>query len=710
MSMKFFAISNLSSHDVEVVDPTTSDLLAPLHSSKEERRAWQTAVTTQHLFYSACEGLAPSLRVSERNESYKLHGLVCDYDSKISDAELGGLAKNAAPGLLPVWISHTFSGGARLVFEFKEPVYVDNPDIADCFLKELRKELRLKYLLPGFDDKSLNLTQYFELGRGWQRVPDAKPIPSNVLGLVFYRAAGKKTIRGEGPQIPIEAVAAEVERRWPGRINGEFTVGLRTPLFWIDDGIDRIGAQVGDFGMICYSDRAHKSFFHWGEILGSEFVRNYEAAREGAAMEDWDFDGDGYWRRLGNGQWSRRNKVTCADDLRTEYHLSSKPNSKTDTASDVLRVMNRIRNERAVAGAMPMLYSRERYVFKSGQKYLSIATTRPIQPADNGDPTNFPWLYQFFEHVWDPTCPDQKLHFLAWFKRFYESALGGNLKAGQAVYIAGPPDIGKTLVSWRVVGAALGGHAPEGIDYLKGDTTFNKELAENPLIAIDDSELAEDIMLRKRFTSMLKKLVANPMINYHRKNIDGVSIPWKGRILVTCNLTPDSLSILPRLGPDNLNKFHLFKFGEEWFPDYQVEGGIEAQLQKELPYALRWLLDLDVSAVTSPKGQLTKTEAATIARFGMLGYHAPYLLDHIAEESSEQNLREMIYILWRNAGKKEPEWFNMQQLREALWQYDQNRHLLNTEFGGKRLAHAIAKLPKNMLLSRRGGIEKRRNI
>jgi hypothetical protein len=61
--------------------------------------------------------LTPSLRVSERNELYKLHGLVCDYDSKISDADLGGLAKNAVPQLLPMWISHTFSGGARLVLK-----------------------------------------------------------------------------------------------------------------------------------------------------------------------------------------------------------------------------------------------------------------------------------------------------------------------------------------------------------------------------------------------------------------------------------------------------------------------------------------------------------------------------------------------------------------------------------------------------------------
>ena len=55
--MKFFAIPDLSSHDVEVVDPTTSNLSAPLHSSKEERRGWQCSITTKHLFYSVCEGL-----------------------------------------------------------------------------------------------------------------------------------------------------------------------------------------------------------------------------------------------------------------------------------------------------------------------------------------------------------------------------------------------------------------------------------------------------------------------------------------------------------------------------------------------------------------------------------------------------------------------------------------------------------------------------
>jgi hypothetical protein len=191
--------------------------------------------------------------------------------------------------------------------------------LAELFLRELRKELRLENLLPSLDKSTFSLTQYFELGRDWRHIPDAKPIPSNVLGLLFYRAAGNKVIRGEGPNIPIEAVAAEVERRWPGQINGEFTVGLRTPLFWVEPFEDRIGAQVGDHGMICYSTRAHKGFIHWAEILGSEFVRNYEAEREGAAMEEWDFDGVGYWRRLDNQQWSRRNKDTCADDLRTEY-------------------------------------------------------------------------------------------------------------------------------------------------------------------------------------------------------------------------------------------------------------------------------------------------------------------------------------------------------------------------------------------------------
>ena len=66
----------------------------------------------------------------------------------------------------------------------------------------------------------------------------------------------------QGPAVPrfeklvAEKVGAVYGHRW----TGDFDVGCRGPLFWIDDGIDREGCQVAEDGMICYSDRAGRGF------------------------------------------------------------------------------------------------------------------------------------------------------------------------------------------------------------------------------------------------------------------------------------------------------------------------------------------------------------------------------------------------------------------------------------------------------------------
>jgi hypothetical protein len=627
MSMKFFAIPNLSSHDVEVVDPATSELWAPLHESKEARRAWQSAITTKHLFYSACEGLTPSLRVTERNKPYKLHGLVCDYDSKISDAELGSLAKNAAQGLLPTWISHTFSGGARLVFEFENPVYVDNPDLADRFLKELKRELKLKYLLPGLDEKSLNLTQYFELGRDWRRVTDAEPISSKLLELLFYRAAEKKVIRGEGPNIPIEAVAAEVEKRWPGRINGEFTVGLRTPLFWIDDGIDRIGAQVGDFGMICYSDRAHKSFIHWGEILGHEFVRNYQAERIGAAADGLWFDGRHYWRKGENGHWRYRNKEDAIMWLKGQG-ISARINSK-ETISEAERVLLAVQEARSVDMAIPFVLDSRELVVECGYRYLNVATKKAMPPSKTGVPADFPWLHNFFETILDD---EQRDYFYAWFKRFWLSGYNRQLDAGHALFIAGNADQGKTFLNQFILGRAIGGFA-DASRYLLGESHFNKECGENALWCVDDAHGTQTAAKRREFAEAIKKHIANPHAPKEAKFKDSVTLPWRGRIVVTTNTDPDSLSIIPPLDATIKDKVILFKFLETAPAISLPRHVLEPKVLAELPAFLAWLRDWSVPEYV--------IEGAS-PRYGINAYHHPEILDAANEVSPHHGFAEAL--------------------------------------------------------------------
>jgi hypothetical protein len=263
--MKFFALPNLSSQGAVPCNPTTVMPVVSYPSTKEKFREWCADKATNHCFYSPVEGLNPHVRVTNTtNPPMLMHGLVVDYDAQIDSSMIAKIPINGAAGLLPMWVSTTYSGGRRLLFEFEEAVLVDHDELTDRFLKLLAKELKVKNLLPGLDETSFKRTQYFELGRDWQRILEGNPIPSDLLSFLIFKAASAKQLHVDGPCIPIEAVAEEVERRWPGRIQGEFAVGLRTPLFWLDDGIDRIGAQVGDHGMICYSDRAGKSFLHLG--------------------------------------------------------------------------------------------------------------------------------------------------------------------------------------------------------------------------------------------------------------------------------------------------------------------------------------------------------------------------------------------------------------------------------------------------------------
>jgi len=684
-AMKYFALPNLRSQDITIVDPLTFKPDIPVHKTKEERRAWQSSPTTQHLFYSCVEGMVPTLRVTDLNPPRKIWAFVGDYDANINDEST--VVTNAAPGLLASYVSRTFSGGRRLVFEFEAPVLIDQPQIAEAFVTSLAKELRVKDLLPGFDKASLNLTQYWEVGDDWHRVPGSTPLSRALLGLVFYRAAEKKSIRADGLEIPIEAVGEEVERRWPGRWPGSFVEGARGPLFWIDDGIDREGCQVGRYGMICYSDRAAKAFLSWSDILGARFVREFEAERIGAAMADTYFIEEKYWKKNA-GIWRPHRKENFADDLRVSG-INSRPSSRTDLANDVARVMSRLRSERVLDAAVPIVHDCREIVDLNCRQVLNTSRIRAMPPAGADDPQKSAWLHEFFEKIWDPAEPRQKDYFLAWFQRFYQNALQGEPKAGQAIVIAGDAGIGKTFLSWRIVGKALGGFS-DGARFLKGETSFNKEIAEVPLLAIDDSEIADEIAARNKFTSTVKKFVADPQITYHPKGVDEITIPCKNRIIITCNQDAHSLGVLPRLDTSIKDKLMFFKFGN-WRPSYSLPGGPEAYVASILPFWLRWLLDWKPPAyVLSPD-----------PRFGIVPYKHPLLVRAVEEESPQTTLKEIIDIWFTESGRTEPEWMSAKALHNKLSWTDANRTILARELGGPRLGRTLSSLGKDYVLDKR---------
>jgi hypothetical protein len=682
--MKFFGLRNLSSQDVASCDPTTFvPKIVTYPSTKQEFRDWCGHPQTDHLFFTTVEGTIPGCRLTVQNPPHLMHGWVIDYDSKFIDGEnIAQIPEVAPAGLCPMWTSRTFSGGARVVYGFERPILIDHKELTEKFLKLLAKELRVKDLLPGFDEASFHVhLQYFEAGRDWHPVKGGAPIKEEFLGLQVFNAATKAKLRGEDMEIPIEEVAAEVERQFPARWPGEFKVGARGPLFWINDGIDRVGCQVGDHGIIAYSERAGKDFLTWREVLGAEFVRNYQAERVGSAAQGIWFDGRHYWRKGEDDLWRRRTKEDMIMWLKGQG-ISARTHQK-ETASEAEKVLLTAQEAREVKAAAPIIHDKRECVIINGEKYLNISAVKVMQPAEHGEPQQFPWIDEFLTKVWDEAHPEQRDYFLAWFQHFYVHCLEGCPTQGQAAVISGLPSRGKTFFNHHILGRSLGGYS-DATDFLMGHTNFNKSDSEVALWAIDDTRGGASWDNHAAFSAAIKKHVANPQVRCEGKGRDAVTMPWKGRIVVTCNTDKESLNIIPHLNATIADKLMLWKWGT-WQAQFLPSGGSEAVVAKELPYFLAWLRDW-----TPPAYVLSDNP-----RYHVKSYHHPDMLRFAHEASPAARLSELLDI-WRTesgqcAEADKPIWANPTKLRDILTANAPAREALR-EFSRNRMAAALESL------------------
>lgn len=666
--MKFYCLPNLSSQDVFEGDPLNPPEM-PDFEDKKEFRAWCEKPNTNYLFFSHVEGVTPSNRITVANSPYRLHGVTADFDSEQTPDEVRSIvSRNAPAGLLPRYLSFTFSGNVRLTWEFAEPMLVDSSEVSEKFMRILYGRLGMNNLLAGFDQSSLKLAQYFAAGSGWEEFPGWKPISERMLSSWWYDAATQTKMKVDGPKIPIAAVAAEVEKRWPGRIE-KLEEGLRLPLFWIEPFENRVGSQVGEFGMLCYSSRAGKSFCSWQEILGPEFMRQFHSERVGKAVDGLFFDGDKYWARLATGEWADSKKEDTSADLEIECGL---------TPGEVKKALNVIRKTRRVFGVFPFIHNKNTVIQTDQGACLNVSRIKLVKSAEEDGES--PWLDEFFTKLWDPKFPEQYDYFMSWFHRLYTTARDGEMKQGQAVFIAGPTGQGKTLLGRKIVGAALGGFA-DAASYILGKTEFNKEAAEKAVWCVDDNRGGSTWEKHDELSNAIKRMVANPSIPYHPKYRDATTLTWMGRIMVTCNLDAASLSILPVIDDSNMEKIMLFK-ASDWLPSFEYPDGIEPVIAKELPFFLRKLEGWSIPDAVRDK-----------ARFGVHFWHHPELLEESAYSSASGQLSELMPMLIRNMkdsdNKDETErWMTAAEIRGQM--DDEKLRNNISKFGGSRLGIALS--------------------
>jgi hypothetical protein len=638
------ALSNLTSNSVNPFVPETNQTKRrPSFPNKDEYRDWCTSASTSHVFYSGAAGLLPGTRITSSNPGADVYAIVADYDAKVDPDDWRKGIDRLPAGLRPTWLSRTFSGGVRAVWMLEKSVPVHGGKLYAEFLKVARRRLLAKLAFPGFDVGAFdNPNQYYELGTNWQKTGDALPAGA-VTAWLMEAGATKGAFAGAGVVIPIEKLRAEVEARFPGRWQDEFDIGQRGCRFWDPSADAQTAAIVRAEGMQCFTGAS--AFVGWAQIFGSSFVRKFQEDRIGDAVDGIWYDGRNYGRKAGD-EWVVCNKDEIILTLRARG-LSKK--SGDTTLSEVEQALVFIQNHRRVNYMAPCVFQGGPTLYHNGARYLNTSTVTCVAPAEKtglawGE--GFPWIAAFMSTYFDDPRTEQLEIYHAWLKRFYSGCYADKLEDGQALFIAGPPGRGKSLLSRRIVSGLVGGHGDPG-NYLMGLTRFNKDLGTKALLAVDDNTSGQRESSRTMLGEMLKKVVSGVGLEYEAKFQDRFSLPWHGRFLFTLNEDPEALRVIPNTETSIMDKLIFLKCSSE-APTFASKAETESTIGKELPAYARWLLEWQ-----------PPDHAKGAARFGVREFHHPIILSEAQSFEDVANLEGLILDLieeMHGTDKKETEW------------------------------------------------------
>jgi hypothetical protein len=564
--------------------------------------------------------------------------VIADYDQNISP-EMIATAVSKAP-VKPMWSHVTQSGGARLLWQLAAPIRTTNPILHDTVMVMLAKKLNLKRLLPGWDEPAWkNAGQYYAVGNTWTQHSKA-PIAESTMTAWLVEAGNKVNWKKAAKvSIPIDVLSAEIEKRWPGRWGGAWDFGARGRCFWEPSAENTTAAILRETGMQCFSGA--KSFLSWSEILGAAFVRKYEEDRIGQSIGNTYYDGRNYWRQDGENIWRNYDRTNLSTELRVAG-LSSAV-ARGDTASEVDRALVHIINERRVEDAGNYVFRPAGVITIKGKRVLNVSRLRPCQPAADRVTewgSGFPFLAKLLDQFFMDAA--QLDHFIAWVRHAYRGAINQRPTKGQNIFVVGKINSGKTLLSDLILSSLFGGHY-DASDYVTKDSEFANGAFDYFLWTVGDAKPIADGRSKKKFTAALKALAANRDQQVNEKYEKGYMAEYFGRLVITSNDDPESISILPDVNMSNEDKLNFYRCADrriEFIPD------LDQTIAEELPYLASWLLATDHAEWIERD-----------IRFGVKSFHDDHLFK-AAQASGDGGLFEELLYSLRNDIPEKPlgEW------------------------------------------------------
>lgn len=611
-------------------DISVEDIARIRSMKKAERSKYMERTDIVWNVYAAAKGENWFHPISNENPPIQILAFVADYDLPIDFQFVDAACRQQVKlgGWCPTHIETSLSKHIRCVWQFERAVLCPGTKFANEFLKRLGDLLGVEAFLPGLDRKSYDVAMRWTNGGYWSEIEFAKVLPHELLTGIAIKT--NAAISPKKADLPLASVATLLGEKFPrfekfaaGQLKPHAT-GIR---FWDEKADNPNGAMVVDRGFACVT--GDKPLVTWEELLGKTVVDNLRATNYGEVADGINFDGVKYWvkQRHVFHHWERADTL-----LRIASFGFDRSRKKDENMSPAEMVLNYIHNENRVDGAAPLLYQPDGVVLYQNNSVLNISRAKPMRMAEKEKPTpaDFPWLWGFFEVFFAHPELKPRDYFFSWWKRFYSGAVSLKPSNGQAIFFCGPQECGKNLISELILPLAMGGAAPNPYRYLMGDTDFSDDIFGSPVLAINDEDAPPEHK-RTIFEQKVKAMVANNEHSYHPKFMKKVRIEWNGRLVVTLNDGPKDVGLLPMLNPNTFHKMDFFKAQKHNHPFYDMRKNREI-VEKELPYLLRWLMDVYVP----PKGILCDT------RFGVNPFHDPDLVKINRQEQVSYNLLELL--------------------------------------------------------------------
>lgn len=639
--VKCYALRNLCTHEITECLPWDfpAENLAKVppdcFADKKLRDKWANTPATVHQMYTGICGLNPNLRIGKENPPHDAQVIAIDVDCKLSRAELDGALERMGDRK-PNYIETTFSGHFRLVWILGRPInFLDRADYAKYLLERLHELLPYRQV-PNIDEGAVgSATRYYTNGCRWEKIHDV-PVPSDlVLG---WEMAVSKKFSFQGPElieIPLEIVAPLLKEKYPrfAEWDGDFVVDSMGPTFWEPESTSPRSAIANTKGIRSFAQHAdHHAFMSWADFFGIPFVKEFQTKQMGAAVDGIYFDNHQFIYKNLKGEWMFDTTDSLSRHLRVERSISDR-RPKGANYSPLDEAIIHIRNHGQIASAGSFAFYPKGLMPYQGKRFLNVHTIDVLPPAPGtqkwGD--NFPFIAKFYDG-W-LTSGEALDSFISYASYAYRCAYNRDPQPGPVSYFIGPPCCGKTLNTRYIIGALFNGYA-ECQDWIMGRDSFNSELWQVFIWALDDNSLGLDQRTHRLMTEMLKRACANQAFRSNEKYRAASLVDWAGRILASCNDDPDSLRAIPEIGMGNLDKLNLFRCVPVRtdgfvFPERPV---ITKILAKELPYFAKYLMDYEI-----PDRLLTPEK-----RYGPKVYHDPSVITEANQSSQAAGVGEQL--------------------------------------------------------------------